>query len=137
MNKLKACVNNPDLGLLLFRLFVGLAMAVAHGWGKIPPMQQLVDGVGAMGFPAPLLFAWVVALSEFAGGLMIAAGLFTRVASLFLGVTMAVAGFVVHAADPFNIKELAFFYLASCVLLIFTGAGKYSLDSILCKRCQK
>jgi len=134
MNKIKNFVRNPDLGLLIFRLFVGLAMAFAHGLGKLPPPPQLVDGLTAMGLPMPGIMSWLVALAEFGGGLMIAMGLCTRFAASIVGITMFVAGFVVHAADPFQVKELAFFYLASCVLLIFTGAGRYSADSKVCKK---
>ncbi len=125
---------NPDIGLLIFRLFIGLAMAFGHGFGKMPPPEQLVAGVAAMGFPVPILFAWAAALSEFVGALLIAAGLFTRPAAAFLGITMAVAAFVVHSADSFDIKEKALLFFFSCVLLLFTGAGKYSLDSIVRKK---
>lgn len=118
----------PDLGLLLFRLFIGITMAFAHGLGKLPPNEQLIGGVAAIGFPAPLVFAWMAALSEFLGGLCLAAGLFTRYAAAFLGFTMAVAAFVVHAQDPFQTKEMALLYLFACVLLFFCGAGSYSFD---------
>jgi putative oxidoreductase len=134
MNKIKALVHNPDLGSLILRLFVGLSMAFAHGLGKIPPNQQLIDGVASMGFPLPEFFAWAAALSEFAGGILIVAGLFTRYAALFLGITMAVAAFKVHGADPFQVKELAFFYLFSCITLLLQGAGRFSLDSLLRKK---
>lgn len=131
---MRKLIHNPDLGLLIFRIFVGLSMALVHGLGKIPPNDQLIGGVGSMGFPVPVAFAWLAALSECVGGFLIATGLFTRYASLFLGITMAVAGFVVHASDPFNVKELAFMYLAACVLFVFTGAGRFSLDRILRKK---
>jgi putative oxidoreductase len=134
MDKIKKFVHNTDLGLLIFRLFVGLAMAFAHGLGKLPPPDKLVEGLTAMGLPMPGIMSWVVAIAEFGGGLFIALGICTRFSAAILGFTMFVAGFVVHAADPFQVKELAFFYLASCVLLIFTGAGKYSLDSKICKK---
>ncbi len=130
---MKRFFHNPDLGLLIFRLFVGLSMALAHGLGKIPPNDQLVGGVEAIGFPMPLVFAWLAALAECAGGFAIALGLFTRYAALFLGFTMAVAGFIVHSADPFQTKEMAFLYLASCILLVFAGAGRFSLDRIVRK----
>lgn len=130
---MKKLIHSPDLGLLLFRVFIGLVMGLVHGMAKMPPSEQLITGVTAMGFPLPVFFAWCAALSELVGGLLIAAGLYTRAASLFLGFTMAVAGFRVHAADPFNVKELAFLYLASCVLLIFQGAGKFSLDRLFRK----
>lgn len=134
LKKLKECSHNPDLGLLVFRLFVGLAMALAHGLAKTPPPDRMIEGLTGMGFPMPLFFAWCAALAELVGGLFIAAGLLTRLSALALGFTMAIAGFVAHANDPFQSKELAFMYLASCVLLIFTGAGKYSLDKIICRK---
>lgn len=131
MNKL---INSPDLGLLIFRLFIGLAMAFAHGMGKVPPPDMLVDGVAAMGFPLPVVFAWAAALSELIGGLLLAAGLFTRPAALSLGFTMAIAAFMAHAADPFDKKEMSLLYLAACVLLFFQGAGRFSLDRIIRKK---
>lgn len=123
-----------EVGLTLLRLFVGLTMAFAHGMGKMPPPQQLVDGVGAMGFPAPEFFAWCAALAEMAGGLLIAIGFLTRPAAVFLAITMAVAGLVVHAADPFQIKELAFFYLVVSIFFALRGAGRYSVDAIVSKK---
>lgn len=133
---MKNFFRNTDLGLLIFRLFVGLSLAFAHGLGKLPPGEQLIGGVTAMGFPLPIVFAWAAALSEFVGALCIAAGLFTRIAAGFIAVTMAVAAFMVHSADAYSVKELALFYLFSSILLIFTGAGRFSLDPIVCKKCQ-
>ena len=131
MSKLKSFVNQPDFGLLLFRFFVGATMAFSHGLGKLPPSEQLIQGVTGMGFPLPVVFAWAAALSEFVGGLLIAGGLFTRLSSLFLAFTMGVAAFVVHNADPFNVKEMALLYFASSILLFFAGAGQYSADRLL------
>lgn len=127
-------INHPDLGLLVFRVFVGLTMAFAHGLGKMPPSEQMLGGVAAMGFPVPIVFAWSAALSEFLGGLLIAGGLFTRPAAAFLGFTMMIAAFVAHAADPFQKKELALLYLAACVLLAFMGPGRFSLDRWIRKK---
>lgn len=130
---MKKFLHNPDLGLLIFRLCIGLAMAFAHGLGKMPPGEQLIGGVTAMGFPLPVVFAWAAALSEFVGALCLAAGLFTRIAAAFLGFTMAVAAFMVHSADAFDVKEKAFLYFAACVMLLFTGAGRFSLDRMIRK----
>ncbi len=125
---------NSDLGLLIFRLFVGLAMAFSHGLGKMPPPEQLIAGVESMGFPMAIAFAWAAALSEFIGALFLASGLFTRIAASFIGFTMGVAAFIAHGADPFAKKEMALLYLTASVMFIFTGAGKYSLDSIIRKK---
>ena len=131
MQAIKKFFSQPDLGLLLFRVFIGAAMAFAHGLGKLPPSEQLIQGVAGMGFPQPELFAWAAALSEFAGGVLIVIGLLTRPAALFLGFTMFVAAFAAHADDPFQKKEMALLYLFSCVLLLFSGAGKYSADRLI------
>jgi putative oxidoreductase len=121
-------ILSPDLGLFIFRIAIGLMMAFSHGLGKMPPPDMFVNGLDSMGFPTPVFFAWCAALSEFVGGLLIGAGLFTRISALFLGITMAVAGFIAHAADPFAKKEMALLYLAACLLLFFQGGGRYSLD---------
>ncbi len=127
-------LNFPDLGILIFRLVIGLTMGLTHGLGKIPPPEQLTAGLVAMGFPFVAFFAWCASLSEFLGGFLIAAGLFTRYAAAFLGITMSVAIFIAHSADPFSKKEMAMLYLVSCVLLFFQGAGKFSLDQVFRKK---
>jgi putative oxidoreductase len=123
-----------DWGLLLLRLFFGGTLAVMHGWGKLPVSEEFVNGVAGLGFPFPALFAWAAALSEFVGGLLLVAGLLTRPAALFVFATMAVAAFLQHAADPFNVKELALAYGAAALALAFTGAGRFSLDYLLFDR---
>ncbi len=125
--------NSPELGILIFRMIIGFTMAFAHGLGKLPPPEMLVKGVGAMGFPVPVAFAWSAAMSEFLGGICLGMGLFTRAAALFMGFTMSVAFFVAHGADPLAKKEMALLYLASCLLLFFHGAGKFSLDRLIRK----
>lgn len=124
--------NMPaNVGLLIFRVFIGLTMAFGHGLGKMPPSGQMIGWLGSLGLPAPGAMAWLAAFAEFGGGLLIALGLATRFASAALGVTMAVAAFVVHAADPFAKKELALVYLACCVVIFCVGAGRYSVDRMI------
>lgn len=125
-----------DLGLLFLRVSIGLTMAFAHGWGKIPPSAGFIDAVGNLGFPLPGFFAWMAALSEFAGALLITLGLLTRPSAALLAITMAVAFFLQHAADPFRVKELAFIFMCTSITLMLTGAGRFSLDNILSRRCQ-
>lgn len=134
-----AGVNAPltDAGLLVVRLFAGFALAFGHGLGKLPPSPGFVEGVGAMGFPLPGLFAWAAAFAEFAGGLLLAAGLLTRPASLLILFTMATAAFIRHAPDPFSGKEKALLFLFVALLFLLAGAGRYSLDALLARRRAK
>lgn len=120
-----------DLGLLLVRIFAGLALAFAHGVGKLPPSEPFLAGVAEMGFPLPVLFGWAAALAEFAGGILIALGLLTRPAALFVAITMAVAAFIRQAGAPFGERELALLYGTVAVTLLLTGAGRYSIDARL------
>lgn len=123
-------ISSPlaNLGLVLLRVFAGLSMALAHGMGKVPPSDGFIGGVEKLGFPLPVLFAWLAGLSEFAGGILLALGLLTRPAALMIAGTMAVAGFMRHADDPFNVQEKAFLYLAVALMFLFVGGGKYAID---------
>ena len=123
--------SSTDLGLLVLRVFTGLSLALAHGIGKIPVSEKFIQGVGNLGFPVPVLFAWSAGISELVGGFLLAMGLYTRASALFIAITMATAGFLRHADDPFKIKEKALLYLAVVVLFTLSGPGRYSLDRVI------
>ncbi|MDX1531293.1 MAG: DoxX family protein [Rhodothermales bacterium] len=120
-----------DAGLLVLRLLAGLALAFAHGLGKIPPSEQFVGMVGGLGFPLPGLFAWAAGLAEFGGGLLLAVGLLTRPAALVVAINMAVAFFLAHADDPFGQAEKAYLFGAVALLFLLAGAGRYSVDAVI------
>ena len=117
------------LALLFLRLYAGLAMAFAHGSGKIPPKEPFVSSLETMGFPMPQAFAWLAGLAEFVGGLLVAMGLLSRPSSLSLMVTMLVAAFLAHANDPFQKKEMALLYFFVYLLIFLMGPGKFSIDN--------
>ena len=123
-----------DLGLLVLRVGFGLALAFAHGLGKVPPSEGFVGATAALGFLVPTLFAWAAGLSEFVGGLLLAAGLLTRPAGLFVAITLGVAAFAQHGGDPFVDRELALAYFAVGVAFAVMGAGRYSVDAAIRRR---
>ena len=120
-----------DLGLLVLRLMAGFALAYFHGLGKLPPSPGFVEGVAAMGFPAPRFFAWAAGLAETVGGVLLALGLFTRPAALFIVLNMVVAFFIQHAADTFLQAEKAYLFGGIALLYLLAGAGRFSLDHFL------
>jgi putative oxidoreductase len=122
-----------DIGLLVVRLFAGLALAFAHGIGKVPPSGRFVERVAGMGFPAPELFAWLAATAEFGGGLLLALGLLTRPAALLVAGNFLVVAGLAHAGDPFGDREKPLLFLAIAVLLALAGPGRYSLDAVLAR----
>ena len=120
-----------DAALLLLRLRFGLVLAFGHGWGKITNLSGFTESVTKLGMPMPELLGFAAAASEFGGGLLLAAGLLTRVAAVFVMITMLVAAFVVHASDPFMKKEFALAYAFAAAALLIAGAGRWSLDARL------
>lgn len=123
--------RGTDAGLLLLRVFTGLALAIAHGAGKFPPTERFIDGVAKMGFPQPAIFAWAAAGAELIGGVLLAIGLLTRPSAFFIAITVGTAAFVRHAPDPFSGKEKALLFFAVAVLFLLSGAGRYSIDAML------
>ena len=120
-----------NLGLTLLRIFTGVSLMMAHGVGKIPPSEGLINRAGEIGFPVPVVFAWAAAMSEFVGGGFLALGFLTRVSSFFIACTMVTALLGVHRADPFQKQELAFVYLFIALAFMFKGAGDWSIDRYL------
>jgi putative oxidoreductase len=126
--------RSADLGLLLLRVFFGLALALAHGLKKLPPSDRFLAGVVEMGFPAPIAFAWLSTFAEFFCAMLLVIGLTTRPAAMFVLFNMAVAAFIRQAGDPFGEIELALAYLVVAIALMLTGAGRYSVDAIIQRR---
>ena len=123
-----------NAGLALLRIFAGVSIAFAHGLAKLPPSEGLISNAGHLGFPMPTLFAWAAGMSEFLGGIFLALGLFTRISSFFVAFTMLTAILGVHAADPYQKKELAFMYLFFALAFMIKGSGDWSLDGVLRKK---
>ena len=125
--------RSADVGLLLLRVFFGLALALAHGLRKLPPSERFVAGVVEMGFPAPIVFAWLSTFAEFFCALLLVIGLATRPAAVFIVCNMAVAAFIRQAGDPFGEIELALAYLAVAIAIVLTGSGRYSIDALIAR----
>ncbi|HUF03717.1 MAG TPA: DoxX family protein [Aridibacter sp.] len=121
-------------GLALLRIFVGIGLAFGHGIDKMPPSPGFVEGVSKLGFPAPGMFAWAAGLSEFAGGLCLALGLFTRVSSFFIFSTMFTAAFVHHINDGFAGQEKPLLYMVAALLFLIAGSGNWGVDAFVRER---
>ena len=111
-----------NIGLAVLRIGAA-ALMLTHGYGKL---IKLINGEGfadPLGIGAtPSLFLTVGA--EFVCPILIIIGLKTRIATVPLIITMAVAAFIVHGADPFQKKEMALVYLVMFVSGNFNGAWK-------------
>lgn len=126
-----------DVGLLLLRITVGCFM-MTHGLQKLTMLMgtepiQFADPFGIGQTPSLVLTVFAEVVCAF----LIIIGLLTRLAVIPLIIVMCVALFYVHAADPFNVKELAGLYLIIFIMLGITGSGRYSIDNLISKRRNK
>src|ERR1700674_976387 len=128
------------LGLLILRLGIGLIIA-AHGaqrlfgvWGG-PGMAKWTQSVRRLRIRPAQPWAWVAALSEFGGGLLLALGLLSPLGSLAIIGAMVVAIATVHLSKGFWVSQGGYEFNLSIIggaaALAITGPGAYSLDNAL------
>lgn len=128
-----------SIGLLVLRLVVGLTLA-AHGTQKLfgwfggPGLEGAGRFMESLGFVPGHRSALLAGLTEAGGGLLLAIGLLTPVASAGLIGAMTVAASA-NARNGFFVQKGGYEYpiiLATAALgIAFTGPGHLSLDSIL------
>lgn len=136
---------------LFLRLIIGYG-SMAHGWAKLSRglagFEKLLTQIGV---PFPHIVSWVVSFTELLGGLAILVGAFVSIAAIPLILTMLVAMFTVQINYGFSsVKtigltvhgpvfgppgyEINLLYIAGLISLILTGAGAFSVDSLINKR---
>jgi putative oxidoreductase len=119
------------LALLVLRLVIGTIM-IAHGYSKVfGGFSHVRDMVQHIGFPGWM--AYLLAGTEFLGGILIIAGLLTRFVAVAMLIDMSVAIWKIHWHHglkgqggfefPMSVAAIAF-------ALIFFGAGPIALDSL-------
>ena len=123
-----------SLALLVLRLGFGLGM-ITHGLDKFERWDSMsTQFPDPLGVGSPALSLGLVVFAELFCAALLVAGLFTRLASIPLIITMGVAFFVIHADDPFQRKELAMAYGVAYLAILFKGAGRLSLDALFLKK---
>lgn len=146
MNKLtftKLISSNASLAPLALRVPVGITF-IAHGAQKLFAafggygLEGTGQWMGSIGLEPGYLMALLAGSAEFFGGILLLVGLLTRPSSLVLAITMLVAIFSVHFQNGLfmanNGYEFALALLAVTVSLVFSGGGKFSLDSLIAKK---
>src|SRR5687767_12809654 len=129
-----------EIGLLIIRLVIGGTLA-AHGAQKLFGWFGGfgIAGTGgwleSMGFRPGKLQAVVSGLSEFGGGLLLAAGLLTPLGAAAIAGVMLVAIVSVHLDKGFfngaGGYEFNVVLAATAIAMAFSGPGKLSVDNAL------
>ena len=118
-------------GYVLFRVIVGL-MFVQHG------AQKLLGWFGGNAVSSLFSLMGIAGMIEFLGGLAIAVGFFSRLASVG-GIAVMIGALVtVHFPNSLipivNKGELALLFLVCFVIVAVHGNGKWSLEQSLLKK---
>jgi putative oxidoreductase len=120
------------IALLVLRVAVG-AVLIAHGKGKVfGGLHAHTAYVGSLGIPGWL--GYLSASTEFFGGILLVAGLLTRVVGIAVTIEMLVAIFKVHLKNGIiggpghEGYQLPLLVAAIGFSLIWFGAGPISLD---------
>lgn len=118
-------------GLTVLRITVGIVFLI-HGYQKLFKfgVHAVAGGFAHSGIPLPLVSAIIVTLVEFVGGILLIAGIATRIAAALNAVDMLVAVLVVHLKHGFSGPmgfELPLVLLAATLCLAMSGGGAFSL----------
>jgi putative oxidoreductase len=144
MSLIKKLVStNAGFSALVLRFPIAIIF-MAHGAQKLFGLfgGYGLEGTGqwmtSIGLEPGYYMALLAGSAEFFGGLALLVGLLVRPAALMLSITMIVAIFSVHFANGLFMTENGYEFglalLAASASLMFSGAGKLSLDKLLEKR---
>ena len=121
-----------DIAKLILRISAG-AMMTLHGIAKF---EEGIERIKAsmLGLHLPEFVAYGVYLGEFIAPILLILGLFTRLSSLCIIITMIIAAIVASGSDMFSLNqyggwivELQALYASICLALRFSGGGKLAL----------
>ena len=121
--------------LVIIRVIIGVFMAV-YGLEifDTDKMKGNVAWLTDINFPTPVFMAYLGKATELAGGILLAAGLLTRLVSIPLIIDMAIVIIFMGNCKIFGDAQLPFLLLLFFLNFIIYGGGKWSLDNLLFNR---
>lgn len=124
--------------LLVVRVYWGWQIS-QNGWGKLHNLAHVTEFFASLGLPAPGPTAAFVSTFEVVAGILLAIGLFSRVAALGLVVDMFTAyvtsdrdslfAFFSNPAKFYNADPFIFLFVG--LLILTVGPGKFAVDALL------
>lgn len=124
-----------DVGHLILRVVIG-AIFLYHGYQKFGLWGATPEGMAA----GQVMLMKILSIAEPLGGLALILGVLTRLASLGLAIIMV--GAIYMKAVSWGIGfagaqgagwEFDLVLLAGCLVLLFEGAGRYSVEAMMRK----
>lgn len=126
-----------DTALLIGRIAL-VVMYIMSGSQKFMDLTSVAAMIGSKGLPMPMILATLAAITEVAGGILIAVGLQTRLVAIGLLIFTLIATYFFHdfwnqppGPEQANNMIHAMKNLSICgafLMLAGTGPGRYSMD---------
>ena len=130
--------DNKAIGILLLRIFIGgrLLYGVIDNVLSWERMIEFSEFLQAYHFPFPVISAIISVYVQFIGAIFVLIGFKTRVSSALLTINFLIALVAVHfrANDTIEGMTPALATWFGCLTLLFTGAGKLSLEGYFRKK---
>lgn len=124
----------PAIGYALARAWFAV-LILPSGWEKVfsDGASRIATGnVLKTGFYPPMFWAWVVALLELVGMILLAAGLATRIIAFMMAIELGVIVVMIQMPNGYfwtsRGTEFALVLFLVCLAFVFGGGGRYSLD---------
>ena len=113
---------------------VSLSMWSIHGLKKAldfaATAKEIPDPFGIVGAAS----AAIAILANLSATILVALGLFTRPAALLILSVTLTGLFIVHAADPWTIRDVPLMYSLAFGIILILGPGRYSLDHLISQK---
>ncbi len=126
-------MRDNDFGKLILRVTIA-SLLLFHGYAKIKYGLGFIEGILIKkGIPESI--AYLVFIGEIIAPLLLILGYKTRIAASMIIFTMITAIYLVHPNDLTTLTnvgalklETVYFFILTSFVLLFMGAGKYSID---------
>jgi putative oxidoreductase len=119
-----------NLAILSLRVVLGLMICLQHGIPKLANFSELQHNFYDP-FHIGHRFSLILnILAEVFASMLLALGLFSRIAAGVLCINMAVAIFLFHKGQELKSYELAVLFFTGFLVILLTGPGKISVDAM-------
>jgi putative oxidoreductase len=125
-----------DFGLFLLRVWFGLLLFAKHGFDKAMNFNRLSPHFADPFHIGPTASLLLVLFAEVVCALLVALGLWTRIAAAVVVINLTVAFGFAHHFQLFGQHngELAFVFLGGFLVVCVCGPGRWSLDRVRGRR---
>lgn len=121
--------------LVLGFIFIVHGSQKLFGWFGGPGIGGTAQSMNQLGMHPGILWAWIVIIAEFFGGLALVFGFLTGLAALGILIDMLVAVILIHGKNGFFLNTGGFEYnlalIAMALSLILSGPGALSIDRLI------